>query len=106
MSQEKAELVDSGITERTWTNTIIIYINWIFAKNITMNIISSGISSMFNIYHILLLSLLLIQHPFSDIVIRQHIISFDDSVIPYDLPVSPHFQHPSDLYIHPILLEC
>ena len=34
----KIELVYSGIAERTWTNTIIIYFNWIFAKNSTMNI--------------------------------------------------------------------
>ena len=31
---------------------------------------------------------------FADIVIRQHIISFDDSVTTYDLPVSPHFRFP------------
>ena len=34
----KIELVYSGITERTWTNTIIIYFNWIFTKNFTMNV--------------------------------------------------------------------
>ena len=34
----KIELVYSGIAERTWTNTIIIYFNWIFTKNFTMNV--------------------------------------------------------------------
>ncbi|HYT45725.1 MAG TPA: hypothetical protein VEP90_25595, partial [Methylomirabilota bacterium] len=37
-TRTKIELVYSGITERTWTNTIIIYFNWIFAKNVAMNI--------------------------------------------------------------------